>query len=321
MKAWQLIAPNEPLRLVELDEPHPGPGEVVIDVCAAGLCHSDVGFLDGTLTALLPKLPMTLGHEVAGTVSEIGPQVNGLTVGDRVVVGGPEDFAPGWAADGGFAEKCLTKAAGLLRLPETVTFDQAATATDAGQTAYGAIVAAGEVQPGDRVGIVGLGGLGLTGARIAHLKGAEVHAAEPKVDVWEVAKAQGVTTIVEDVSELARFNLDTIVDFAGFGSTTAGAIDAVRPGGRVVQVGLGQLEATISTASLVLKAVTLRGSRGGTDPRHLEAVVEHMAAGDLQIQTNLIGFDEIPDAIERLTAGRVIGRFVAVQNVTSPNGS
>src|SRR6185312_10704431 len=244
----------------------------------------------------------------------------GLTVGDRVVVGGPEDFAPGWAVDGGFAEKCLTRAAGLLKLPDTVTFDQAATATDAGQTAYGAIIAAGGVRPGDRVGIVGLGGLGLTGARIAHLKGAEVYAAEPKLDVWEVAKAQGVTTIVEDVSELTPFSLDTIVDFAGFGSTTAGAINAVRPGGRVVQVGLGQLEATISTESLVLKAVTLRGSRGGTDPRHLEAVIGHMATGGLQIQTNLIGFDEIPDAIERLRAGRVVGRFVAVQNA-SPDGS
>jgi alcohol dehydrogenase, propanol-preferring len=312
MKAWRLVAANEPLRLVELDEPRPGPGEVVIDVRAAGLCHSDVGFLDGTLTAMLPRLPITLGHEVAGTVSEIGSQVDGLTVGDRVVVGGPEGFAPGWAADGGFAEKCLTKASGLLRLPDTVTFDQAATATDAGQTAYAAIVAAGKLRPGDRVGVVGLGGLGLTGARIAKLIGAEVHAAEPKRDVWDVAKAQGVATIVEDVSELTPLNLDTIVDFAGFGTTTAGAITAVRPGGLVVQVGLGTVEATISTSALVLKAVTLRGARGGTDPRHLEAVVDYMATGDLRIPTSPIDFHEIPDAIERLAAGHVVGRFVAL---------
>jgi alcohol dehydrogenase, propanol-preferring len=311
VKAWQLIAADQPLRLTELDDPHPGSGEVVIDVRAAGLCHSDVGFLDGTLTSMLPSLPMTLGHEVAGTVSEIGPQVTGFTVGDRVVVSGPADFAPGWAVDGGFADKCLTKAAGLLRLPDTVAFDQAATATDAGQTAYAAIMAAGKLRPGDRVGIIGLGGLGLTGARIATLGGAEVHAAEPKTDVWEVAQAQGVTTVVADVSELAPLNLDMIVDFAGFGDTTAGAINAVRPGGLVVQVGLGKPEATISTAALVLKAVTLRGARGGTDPRHLEAVIDYMAIGQLQIPTNPIGFDEIPDAIEQLAAGRVIGRFVA----------
>ncbi|SOX56065.1 alcohol dehydrogenase [Mycobacterium ahvazicum] len=319
MKAWQLTAANEPLRLVELDDPCPGPGEVVIDVAAAGLCHSDVGFLDGTLTPLLPRLPMTLGHEVAGYVSEIGQDVKGFTIGDRVVVGGPEDFAPGWAVDGGFAEKCLTKASGLIKLPDTVAFDQAATATDAGQTAYGAIVAAGEVRPGDRVGIVGLGGLGLTGVQIAKLQGAEVHAAEPKHDVWDIAKTHGVTTVVDDVNELTPLNLDLIVDFAGFGTTTSGAVNAVRIGGRVVQVGLGQLEATISTASLVYKAVTLRGSRGGTDPRHLDAVLAQMASGDLRIPTNLVGFEEIPDAIERLKAGDVIGRFVAVPRTARPN--
>jgi len=85
---------------------------------------------------------------------------------------------------------------------------------------------------------------------------AQVHAAEPRREVWAKAEACGVETIVADVKGLTSLNLDLIVDFAGFGSTTAGAIGAIRPGGLVVQVGLGRVEATISTAELVGKAVT-----------------------------------------------------------------
>ena len=65
MKAWLFTGVEEPLQLIEREDPRPGPGQVVVDVRAAGLCHSDVGFIDGTLTWMLPKLPMILGHEVA----------------------------------------------------------------------------------------------------------------------------------------------------------------------------------------------------------------------------------------------------------------
>ena len=93
--------------------------------------------MDGTLTAMLPPLPMILGHEVAGVVSAIGPGVEGVSTGDRVVIGGPEDFAPGWSVDGGFATKCLAKARGLITLPDTVDFVQGATATDAARPPTG----------------------------------------------------------------------------------------------------------------------------------------------------------------------------------------
>ena len=179
VKAWQLTAANEPLRRIDREDPPPGPGQVVVVVRAAGICHSDVGFLDGTLTGMLPKLPMVLGHEVAGVVSEIGPEVSGVEAGDRVVILGPQQHAPGWSADGGFADKVLAMAEGLFTLPENVDFVQGATATDAGQTAYGAVMGTGRVRDGERVGVVGLGGLGLTGARIAVVAGARVTRLSP----------------------------------------------------------------------------------------------------------------------------------------------
>ena len=310
MKAWLFSGAHEPLKLIDRDDPKAGPGQVVIDVRAAGLCHSDVGFMDGTLTWMLRKLPMILGHEVAGTIAEIGADVTGLALGERVVLGGPEEFAAGWTTDGGYATKCVAMASGLIRLPSSVSFVQGATATDAGQTSYSAVMSSGELKAGQKVGVVGLGGLGMTGARIAVVNGAHVYAAEPRREVWAIAKDLGVKEVVEDVKQLAPYGCDLIVDFAGFGTTTAGAIHAVRPGGLVVQVGLGRTEATISTAELTGKAVTLRGARGGR-PGAIAAVLRHMERGELTIQASTVSFEDIPRSLERLKQGTVVGRIVA----------
>ena len=311
MKAWLFTGIDEPLQLIERDDPQPARGQIVVDVKAAGLCHSDVGFMDGTLTWMLPSLPMILGHEVAGTISAIGEGVTGLALGDRVVLSGPEEFAAGWRVDGGYATKCLGMASGAIRLADSVSFVQGAAASDAGMTSYGAVMISGELRPGQKVGIVGLGGLGMTGARIAVVNGAEVYGAEPNREAWDKARELGLKDVVADVRELAPLGLDLIVDFAGFGSTTAGAIEAVRPGGLVVQVGLGKTEATISTATLTGKAVTLRGSRGGM-PGAVQGVLGHIEKGELEIAASTVSFEEIPEALERLKQGGVVGRLVAV---------
>lgn len=311
MKAWLFTGAHEPLKLIERELPQPGPGEVVVEVRGSGLCHSDVGCMEGVIAADMPKQPpMILGHEVAGVISAVGAGVAGFAPGDRVVASGTQAFCPGWTADGGYASHCLLTAECLLPLPDTVSFVQGAAATDAGQTSYHAVMVSGELKPGQRVGIVGLGGLGMTGARIAVLGGADVYGAEPREEAWPVAMQQGLKQVVADVRELAQFEPDLIVDFAGFADTTAGAIAAVRPGGLVVQVGLGVTEVTIPKMQLISKSVTLRGSSGGT-PGDTAAVLALMARGDLSIAATSIGFDEIPAGLERLKRGGVIGRIVA----------
>ena len=114
MKAWLLSGANKPLQLIECEDPQPGPGQVVVDVRAAGLCHSDVGFLDGTLTPLLPKMPIIPGHEVAGVVAAVGADVADFQIGERVPIESGQIGAPGWSYDGGFADKCLAPAHGLV---------------------------------------------------------------------------------------------------------------------------------------------------------------------------------------------------------------
>lgn len=309
MKGWQLVRPGAPLELVEKAEPQPRSGQVLVEVRAAGICHSDIGFLDGSIASMLDHMPIILGHEVAGVISAVGPGVTDFAVGDRVGIAGLGLDAPGIVADGGFGERVIGKVDQLVRIPDGVDFAQAAAGTDAGQTTRHAL-RKGKVEGGSRVGIVGLGGLGMTAARIAVLLGAEVYAAEPNRAVWDRARQSGVLDVVDDVLELARFELDTIIDLAGFGSTTAGAIEVVNPGGTVVQVGLGVTEATINTSSLISKQVTLIGSLGGSYA-DTEDVYRLLGEGHLEMAVDRIGFDDIPSGLDRLHRGEVVGRLIA----------
>lgn len=310
MKAWLFTGAGNPLTLVDREVPEPQEDQVVVDVKAAGLCHSDVGFMHGDIDWMLAHSPIVLGHEVAGIVTALGPGVTKYSVGDRVGIAGLGLDAPGLVADGGFGHTVIGKVEQLVRIPESVSYAQAAAGTDAGQTSRHALRVGG-VQEGSRVGIIGLGGLGLTGARISVLLGAEVYAAEVNEDVWPLALERGVKKCVRDVEELAEFELDIIVDFAGFGTTTVGAIRAISPGGRIVQVGLGRTEALIPTDLLVTKQVQLLGSLGGSLP-DTEDVYRLMETGELELLVTPITFDEIPDGLRRLEEGVVTGRLIAI---------
>jgi propanol-preferring alcohol dehydrogenase len=312
MKAWQFTNTHEPLVLADVDEPRPGPDEVLIDIKSAGICHSDVGLLeDDTWLQTLAKRPITIGHEVAGVISDLGPGVTGWHVGDRVgICPTTEAGAPGYVRDGGFSFKTVTPAVSLVRIPDNVSFDLGAVGTDAGMTSHHAVIANGQVTAGTTVGIIGFGGLGQIGSRVAVLAGADVYVAEVNERVWQNALDAGVKGVRKNIKEFEGVNFDVIVDFAGFGTTTADAIATVGIGGRVVQVGMGRLEATISTASLILRKVTLIGSQGGTK-EDVEGVYHYFATGKLAPTVSEITFDQIPEGIERLRRGEVIGRLVA----------
>lgn len=310
MKAWQFVETDEPLVLNEVPEPEPGPGEVVVDVRACGLCHSDVTYMTRPeIKAAMPFTPMTLGHETAGVISALGPGVTGWRVGDRAGVcptgRGP---VPGIFAPGGFAAKQLVAADDLAPVPDDLDISLAAVATDAGMTSYHAIVVRGGLEKGTKAGVIGLGGLGQIAARVAVLKGAEVHVAEPKQDVWPFAESLGVTSVAADAAEWAGQDFDLVVDYAGF-DTAAGAIEAIRPGGTVVTVGLGAQTFTIPSNAL-LRNKNLIGSIGGT-VEDIEALYAMMSAGEIAPAYQEIGFEGIPAGLELLESGQVTGRLVA----------
>lgn len=157
MKGWQFNNTNKPLELVEKQNPKATPGTVIIDVQASGLCHSDVATLrDPGWLNILAKVPIILAHEIAGVISEVGEGVTDYKVGDKVGAC-PVDkdaLGPGNGRDGGYSNKVLVPACDLVKMPEGVTFAQAAAGTDAGMTSYHAMFNKGGAKPGMKVGVI-----------------------------------------------------------------------------------------------------------------------------------------------------------------------
>lgn len=310
MKAWSFTGTHQPLTAVEKPEPEVSGRNVKIRVLAAGLCHTDCGVLeDEKWLASIPHLPITMGHEVAGVIEEIGPEVTAFKPGDRVAIW-PMLETPGFVIDGGFGEKIVTTEDALVPVPDGMPIERAAAATDAGMTSQGALTRGG-IKPGEKVGIIGLGGLGQFAAQLVILNGADLYVAEIKEENWDYAHQLGAKKVVKDVADLAGDALDLIIDFAGFGTTTAGAIEAVGPGGRVVLVGMGKLEATINTYPMIIKKVDLRGSNGGSK-EDIATVLDWMAQGKLVPKLETITWEQIPEGLERLHRGEVNGRLVCL---------
>lgn len=317
MKGWLFTGTHIPFKLVEKPDPVAVPGEVVIDIKSAGLCHSDVAALeDPGWMAIFTNGSVYMGHEFAGVITEVGAGVTGFKVGDRVGVcpmnlDYPKPGGVGYARDGGYATKALVPAEQLVLLPDNVNFAQGAAGTDAGGTAYRAMFVTGGAKAGMKVGVIGIGGLGQLAARMAVLAGCEVYAAEVKAEARELGKEIGVKQVFENVSDLAAVGCELIVDYAGFGTTTAQALEAVAYSGTVVLAGMGKLEANINTYSLITNSLTLKGSVG-MKPDDIKAVYDFFATGKLNPELTTITFDEIPDGLERLHRGEVKGRLVAL---------
>jgi propanol-preferring alcohol dehydrogenase len=312
MQAWRFTSTNEPLVLAEIEEPTPGPGDVVLDVKAAGLCHSDVGAMtDPSWLDVIPERPIVMGHEIAGVVRAVGDGVAGVDIGDRVGVWPMgATGAPGYARNGGFTYAHRVPVDDVVPMPDGLTFELAAIGTDAGMTSYHAVMAQGAVRAGQRVGIIGLGGLGQIGARVAVVNGAEVHVAEVNESAWPLAEEIGAVSVVGDVTAWAGRGFDVIVDFAGFGTTTADALAAIRRDGRVVVVGMGKMEITLRTMDVIRKQAQIYGSNGGTKD-DIAAVYELLRSGAVEPAFTVIGFDQIPAGLDDLKHHRVTGRVVA----------
>ncbi|WIM67821.1 zinc-binding dehydrogenase [Corynebacterium breve] len=314
MKAWRFHGTDKPLTLDEnLEIPTAGPGEVVIKVKAAGVCHSDVTAIDDPgWMPMFPNLPHTLGHENAGVITEVGEGMEQWKVGDRVGLSPmmPDNDAIGYGEwDGGYGEYIKATDYNLVRLPDELSFEMGAMATDAGLTSYHAVVTRGGAAKGKKVGIIGLGGLGYIGARVAVLLGAEVYGADISPAARELKDEIGLAGVAESISEFADIGLDVVVDYAGF-NTMQPALEILNEHGTFVHVGMGKLDADFNTYPVIIKQLNIVGSKSGTK-EDLEALYEMMKSGDLNPPMNPITFDEIPGAIDKLREGGVVGRFVA----------
>ncbi len=287
---------------------------VLIKVMACGLCHSDVGVLHDEAWLELVRPNTILGHEFAGIIVEAGDAVKNFKVGDRVAVCPVKDSRgqnPSYRGrDGAYADYAIAPEERLIHIPDGVPFTYAAAATDAGMTSYHAVMVSGGLQPGQKIGIVGVGGLGQWAVREAVLAGGEVYVATRNPEAQKLSLELGAKVAVSTPEELAPYGCEIICDFAGGETTTSESINAVAKYGKVVLVGM-KTRSPIRAYDLILNKRTLIGSAGGTN-EDIENLLKMIASGDLVPNIEEITFEEIPAGLDRLREGGLLKRLVAV---------
>ncbi|KAJ3958546.1 hypothetical protein N0V92_004875 [Colletotrichum tropicale] len=322
MKAFRFHGADAGLRLETVPVPTPGPSHALIQVKAAGLCHSDTHVLHGGGAAWMSALPVTLGHEVAGVIISFGddtPPSSHFMVGDRVAVacvGHPieeRNFqeALGVGCDGGYAEYAVAPLKNLVKIPNSVDFASAAVATDSIATAYHAVITEGAVNDRSTVAVIGLGGLGLNGVAIAALRGARVFGVDINTSKFDQARSLGAIDCSTSLAQFSEEKFDVILDFAGAQETVEAAVSTVRPGGCVVLVGLASKKIQITTTAIVTQNISLKGSTSASIPEFRE-VLELLASGRLKPHLDELPFEDVPKGLKMLGNGQVSGRLYTV---------
>jgi propanol-preferring alcohol dehydrogenase len=332
------------LALVETPEPVACPGEVVVDVQAAGLCHSDLTLMGREPDSHPFSLPLVLGHEIAGVVSETGSGVTEVSVGDQVVVYGPwgcgvcrvcrtgaenicpfaresGTLPPGLGAPGGLADRVLVPSARHVVPAPGLDPLQAAPLTDAGVTAYSAVQRGiGKLSAEATAVVIGVGGLGHLALQILRaLTNCRVVAVDTSPSARALAASLGADLVldpaVSDVEATVRLltggaGADVVLDFVASGRTLPLSARVLARGGDLVIVGVGTETLPVGVGAVPLGA-TVHTPYWGTRP-DLDAVLSLAKAGALRVAVTPFALDDVLAAYDQLRKGSVEGRAVAV---------
>jgi propanol-preferring alcohol dehydrogenase len=345
MRAVQLVGWEQPAALRRVPTPEPGPGELLLQVRAAGLCHSDLHLMEWPAGTLPYELPFTLGHEVAGIVAALGAGTEGVEVGERVLVYGPwgcgccprcsrgeehlcertggrRGRGCGLGRDGGLAEYVVVPSARLVVPLGDLDPVPAAPLADAALTPYHAIRRALPLDPGATAVVIGVGGLGHVAVQLLRaLTPCRIVAIDLRPEALETATAAGVSVVFDAARVSAREvrraagrrGAALVLDFVGVDATLELAAGCVAPGGHVSIVGVGggtfpmRFGAVPSETPVVF-------SNWGTRAE-LAEVVALARSGAIELGVERVSLEEVPAAYERLAAGQVRGRVVAVPGV------
>lgn len=343
MRALQYVTIGSPPEIVDIEKPSPRPGEVLLQVTAAGLCHSDIFLMGLPADQYTFGLPLTLGHEAVGVVAELGEGTRGVSIGDHVAVYGPwgcgrcvpcsrgeENYCtraaerhivpPGLGAPGAMAEFMIVD--DVRHLVPITGLDPVSTVslTDAGLTPYHAIKAElGSLTPGSTTVVVGAGGLGhvaiqilraITSTRIV-----AVDVSEQKLGLAESVGAHHLLRSDQHTAEAIRQltggeGADVVLDFVGSETTLTTARECVRVNGSVVIVGIGGGVLPAGFFSTPF-GVRVRNPYWGTRDE-LAEVIELARGGHVDVAVETFTLAEGPLAYSRLHDGDLRGRAVIV---------
>lgn len=284
--------------LVEVPEPRPGPGQVLIEVRAAGICGTDLHIEDGEFPC---RPPVTLGHEVAGVVRAVGAGVQGIAPGLRVTSetyfhycqgceycrsGRPnlcaERRSIGSAVDGGFAPWLIVPERNVHALPEHVSDVQGAL-TEPLACVVRAVLELGEIRAGDRVAIAGPGAIGLMALQLVLLSGARATVTGTEADgerLERVGLLGGVPVVAGGSLGEAP---DVVIDCSGAGPAVAALLAAVRKGGRYIQIGLAGRAIPLDFDQVCYKELRVTGSNA-TAPSSWRRALRFMADGHVRLE-------------------------------------
>ncbi len=329
MRRYELPAFGpENLRIVQADEPPPGPGQVRLQMLACCLNYRDLLMARGQYDPRLP-LPMVPLSDGVGRVVELGPGVRRVAVGDRVCA----TFSPGWIAGapdheavrltrgglvaGMLAEQQVLGQHELVKVPEHLSDEEAATLPCAALTAWSALVTQGGVKAGDVVLTLGTGGVSIFALQLARLLGARVIAttsSQAKAQRLRELGAERVLLYTEDerwgrsVRELTG-GVDLVVEVGGAG-TLAQSLDALKPGGTVALIGvLAGVQQPLNVLPVLMKQLRVQGILVG-HRQGFEALCRAIDTAKLRpVVDRVFSFDQASAAFEHLASGRHIGKI------------
>ncbi len=347
MRAWAVVENGKDLQEVEMPTPEPKGTEVLLEVTHCGVCHSDLHIWDGyydlgggkqmSLKDRGVVLPLAMGHEIVGRVAKLGPDAQGVAVGDiRIVfpwVGcgkcdrclAEEDNmclvsrALGVFQNGGYATHVVAPHARHLVDPGSIDPALAATYACSGITVYSAINKVMPMAPDKPIVVVGAGGLGLQAIAVLKALG---HKAIVSVDISEekrqAARQAGATAVVdgsgegvaERITEACGGAADAVIDLVNGTGTAQFAFAALRKGGKLIQVGLFGGELTLPLPVMAMRGLTVQGSYVG-NPKELRALVALAQEGKLMpMPVTSMPQPQANEALMRLRDGKVTGRVV-----------
>jgi propanol-preferring alcohol dehydrogenase len=335
MKAALLQEFKKPLAVTEMERPVPGDGEVLIQVEACGVCHSDLHVAEGDWSALsrIVKKPVVLGHEVAGKVVDKGRAVKDLQIGDRVGVPwiywscgecefcrqGDENLCSrqmitGVTVDGGYAQFMKARATHAEKIPQGLSPLEVAPLFCAGVTVYRALRQS-KISRGQRLAVFGVGGLGHLAIQIARNLGAEITAIDVADDKLAMAKSLGAantlnaktTDVIKELRARGGAHVALVTSAAKAAYDTA--FYGLRPTGTLMVVGLPAENISFPAIMMAAGEVHIKASAVGTRS-DLREVLAMAAGGNLHCQVAARPLDEINQVLDEMRSGRIAGRVV-----------
>ncbi|MCQ6265228.1 alcohol dehydrogenase AdhP [Fictibacillus sp. WQ 8-8] len=333
MKAAVVNEFKQSLEVKDMPTPVIEHGEVLVKIKACGVCHTDLHAAHGDWP-VKPKLPFIPGHEGVGVIEQVGPGVHHLKVGDRVGIpwlysacghceyclSGQETLCKdqknaGYSVDGGYAQYCKADADYVIKVPESLSFEEVAPIFCAGVTTYKALKVS-EAKPGHWVAIFGVGGLGHVAVQYAKAMGFHIVAVDTSDDKLELAKDLGaqltINAVKEDTAAIIQKQLEGVkasICTAVSKTAFSQAYQSVKRGGTLVAVGLPPEELPIPIFDTVLNGVKVVGSIVGTR-KDLQEALQFAAEGKVKTMIEVQPLEKINEVFERMENGPINGRIV-----------